>query len=436
MKHVFFIIIGFYFFITTAGILFIGMKLFVVKESVESLMKAEKGLVARLELRDTIYRLKDAVAKDISGAETKAIIAKTDVILSECYGCHSSNAFMFHIRDAKNAVKQLANELEGGNSHKKQKRISIIERHISPFAEDSYAKVKALSEPRVEHVRQELYKVRETGIYLVVMGLLLFAGFSALSMRRISRLEREAAEKELRIVRSEKLAALGRLIAGVAHELNTPLTAVSGFSELLLKTGADDNVRNMAGKINTSAVRMTNIVKDLLIFAEAPKLERTPVNVKDLFLETVDLAATALNTCNISADISAADDLTVFVDKSRMERVLLNLLTNAAQAVRDSKKGNRILLSAFRNEADNAIIIEVSDNGPGICGEIIKKIFDPFFTTKQFGKGTGLGLSISYSIVKAHGGDMKVKSMEGEGTTFTIELPAKLQNGGNPSSSA
>lgn len=121
----------------------------------------------------------------------------------------------------------------------------------------------------------------------------------------------------------------------------------------------------------------------------------------------------------VSKDI--AEEIALPLDKEQMERVLLNLISNAIHAIRDSGKGDKIILKAYKE--NNRLIIEVSDNGPGIPQQIIDRIFEPFFTTKGFGKGTGLGLSICYNIIKAHGGDIRVKSIKAEGTTFVIELP-------------
>ncbi|MBI5213867.1 MAG: GHKL domain-containing protein [Nitrospirae bacterium] len=231
------------------------------------------------------------------------------------------------------------------------------------------------------------------------------------------------AEKEMesRVAQAEKLAALGQVIAGVAHELNNPLSSIGGFSELLIQSATDDNARGMADKINKSVNRAANIVQELLIFSRAPKLEKEPVNIKKMFSETLDLISEALNTHRINAVAVTGDEITAGLDTAQMERVLLNLLTNAIHAISDSGKGDRILLKAER--FDDRLIIEVSDNGPGISQQVIHRIFEPFFTTKKVGKGTGLGLGICYNIVKAHGGDIRVKSIEGEGTTFIIELP-------------
>jgi len=128
-----------------------------------------------------------------------------------------------------------------------------------------------------------------------------------------------------------------------------------------------------------------------------------------------------LHASKIDVSVDVSDDIVASLDKSQMERVLLNLVTNSIHALRDSKRGDRILLKVYKE--NNSVVIEVSDNGPGIPGNVIQKIFEPFFTTKGFGKGTGLGLSICYNIVRAHGGNISVKSKEGEGTTFMIELP-------------
>ncbi|BCB95644.1 hypothetical protein JZK55_05660 [Dissulfurispira thermophila] len=228
-------------------------------------------------------------------------------------------------------------------------------------------------------------------------------------------------EKEMRLIQAEKLSALGQLVAGVAHELNNPLTAISGFSYLLSNTASDNNIRDIAEKINKSAERASGIVQDLLVFSRSPKLEKAPVNIGYLLKEVIGIVSESLSASKIDASVKVSDDIVVMLDNAQMERVLLNLITNAIHAIRDSKKGDMIVLKAYKE--NNSVFIEVSDNGPGIPDSVIHKIFEPFFTTKGFGKGTGLGLSICHNIVKAHGGNISVKSREGEGTTFIIELP-------------
>ncbi|MDI6801481.1 MAG: ATP-binding protein [Thermodesulfovibrionales bacterium] len=227
-------------------------------------------------------------------------------------------------------------------------------------------------------------------------------------------------EMEMRVLQSEKLAALGKVIAGVAHELNNPLTAVNGYSELLLHENAGDRIRDMVEKINKAGMRMANVVKDLLVFTGIPNLRIEPVNVRQIMDNIVELVSESLESgkINLAADI---ENCIVSMDKFQMERMLLNLITNSIQAIEESGKGDKITLRAYRER--DRFFIEVSDNGPGIPVNIINRIYDPFFTTKGFKKGTGLGLSICHNIAMAHGGDIKVKSIEGQGATFLIELP-------------
>ncbi len=421
MKRMFLIILGFYIVITVAGIMFMGARLFVVKERVESLTEAQKSLIKRVELRDTIYQLKDAITKDRPEAELRTLRSKAQAIITECYGCHHPNTVVAHIKDMENGIKQFVKELSERDPYEKHEKVLITVKHITTSAEDAYVKAKSLTDVRLGHVRHEIYRVRGTGIVIGFAGLFLFVGFSAASLRRISRLESEAKERESRLIQSEKLAAIGRVTAGVAHELNNPLTAVSGFCELLLKTSADDNVKTMAEKINKSADRMANIVRDLLAFSKSPTLKRTQVNIKEMVDETLDLVSEVLHVSKITVSKDITEEIAMPLDKEQMERVLLNLISNAIHAIRDSGKGDKIILKAYKE--NNRLIIEVSDNGPGIPQQIIDRIFEPFFTTKGFGKGTGLGLSICYNIIKAHGGDIRVKSIEAEGTTFVIELP-------------
>lgn len=421
MKRIFLAILGFYIAITAAGITFMGVRLYVVKERVESMAEAQRSLMKRVELRDTIYQLKDSITKDIAEAELKTVRSKALAIITECYGCHHPNTVTAHIKDIENGINRFVKELSERDPYEKHEKALITVKHITASAEDAYVKAKSLTDVRLGHVKQEIYRVRRAGIGLGFMSLLLFVGFSAMSLHRISRLESEAKERESRLIQSEKLSALGRMTAGVAHELNNPLTAVSGFSELLLKTSADDNVKTMAEKINKSADRMANIVQDLLAFSKSPTLKRTQVNIKEMVDETLDIVSEALHVSKITVSKDIAEEIAMPLDKEQMERVLLNLISNAIHAIRDSGVGDSIFSKAHKK--DNQLLIEISDNGPGIPEKIIDKIFEPFFTTKAFGKGTGLGLSICYNIIKAHGGDIRVKSIEAEGTTFVIELP-------------
>jgi nitrogen-specific signal transduction histidine kinase len=533
MRRIFLIILGFFLVITTAGILFMGSRLFAVKEMVGYLADAQKSLLKRTELRDVFHELKHAaIGEKMSRDEIIKLKDRAKRTVRECYGCHSSGSAFSYIKDLEYRLSIFDKEATVSDFYRRPEKVLFSVNFVIPFVEDSYRKAKSLADRRLESVTHELERIRFVGITIALGGFLLFIGFSIVSFNRVSRLESDVKErervlhdwaeqwqrtfdsiqdmvfimdkdcrismmndtamkvckqcekgkgidealddavkkacksvcgegvgkeitlgnnvftvrsfrmhmdadgggcilvirditaereKELRLIQAEKLAALGQLVSGVAHELNNPLTAISGFSYLLSNTDSDSNIRDIAEKINKSAERASNIVSDLLIFSRAPKLEKVPTNIKHLFNETVGIVSEALSASKIDVFIDSPDDIVILLDTAQIERVLLNLVTNSIHAIRDSGKGDRIVFKGYKE--NNRVVVEVSDNGPGISEKVIHKIFEPFFTTKGFGKGTGLGLSICYNIVKAHGGNISVNSKEGEGTTFLIELP-------------
>lgn len=228
-------------------------------------------------------------------------------------------------------------------------------------------------------------------------------------------------ELEEKLKRAEKLASLGIMASGIAHEINNPLSPIIGYSEVLYELERDETKREYIRQITSAASRIENTVKNLLFFAREKSLKVTQNNLEE-FIE--DVIKTLEGTRPIK-DIRIIRDLQytglVNIDKGLFEIALLNLLKNAVQAIEESKKGDSIRISSLK---ENGIVrIEVSDNGPGIPKDLLTRIFDPFFTTKEVGKGTGLGLSITHQIISSHKGDIKVYSKEGEGTTFTIRIP-------------
>lgn len=228
---------------------------------------------------------------------------------------------------------------------------------------------------------------------------------------------------QAQLVQSEKLSAVGEFVAGVAHELNNPLAAVMGFSELLKNADVDEKHRRHLDFIFKSAMRCKKIVQSLLSFARRHQPERKPVSVNKLIEEVLEIVAYQLRTSNVAVDTKFAADLPqVLADGHQIQQVVLNLVNNARQAIEAHQDSGRITITT--QFAAQFIRIAVTDNGPGISPENLKRIFDPFFTTKEVGKGTGLGLSLCYGLIKEHGGNITVTSEPGHGATFTIELPA------------
>ena len=227
---------------------------------------------------------------------------------------------------------------------------------------------------------------------------------------------------QAQLVQSEKLSGIGEFIAGVAHELNNPLTSVMGFSELLRQVQVDPQYRRYLDMIHKSAMRCQKIVQALLSFARRQAPERKPVCVNRLIEAALDILSYQFRTSNIEPIARLDPNLPqAMVDPHQIQQVLVNLLNNARQAIEANQPAGWIRITTER--AGNCVRVTLQDNGPGIPSENLSKIFDPFFTTKEVGVGTGLGLSLCYGIIKEHGGTIKPICKAGEGATFIIELP-------------
>ncbi|MGQ0714606.1 MAG: PAS domain S-box protein [Gemmatimonadaceae bacterium] len=232
--------------------------------------------------------------------------------------------------------------------------------------------------------------------------------------------ERTLAEQ---LLQREKLAAVGQLVSGVAHELNNPLAGIMAFSQLMLAmSGGTPDQQDALVTIHKEAKRAAKIVSNLLIFARQRHPERTEADLNQVMQDTVELRRYALRTHQIEVDMELDPDLPLtWADAFQLQQVILNLLTNAEQALKDHGGEKRIVLRTRRE--GELIIASVADTGPGIRPEELDQIFNPFFTTKPVGEGTGLGLSISDAIIREHGGQIRVSSQPGEGAVFTVELP-------------
>jgi signal transduction histidine kinase/CheY-like chemotaxis protein len=224
------------------------------------------------------------------------------------------------------------------------------------------------------------------------------------------------------LVQSEKLSAVGKFVAGVAHELNNPLASVVGFSEVLTQTAPDAKSRQYSETIFKSAMRCKRIVQSLLSFARREQSERKLASANNLIEMILEIVGYSLRTGNIEVVTRLEPNLPlVLVDTGQIQQVLLNIINNAQEAIQGGGKPGRIQIST-ETRAPN-IRITVQDNGPGIPREHLRRLFDPFFTTKEIGKGTGLGLSLCYGYIKEHGGTITPMSDLGKGATFLIELP-------------
>jgi PAS domain S-box-containing protein len=240
--------------------------------------------------------------------------------------------------------------------------------------------------------------------------------------------ERQAAEQEQKQLRDKaevnsRLAAVGEMAAGIAHEINNPLTGVIGFSDLLMhRPDVPDIIREELKIINEGSLRVKDIIQRMLAFSQQLKPMQTMVNITELIDNTLTLRSYALKTANIKVIREYEPDLPwVTVDPGQIQQVFLNLIVNAEFAIKKARNGGVITITTGRNEAHIRIL--VSDNGPGMTEEARTKLFQPFFTTKNPGEGAGLGLSLSRGIIQEHGGTIDVLETTEEGTTFIIELP-------------
>lgn len=221
------------------------------------------------------------------------------------------------------------------------------------------------------------------------------------------------------LVRSEKLAAIGQLVAGVAHELNNPLASIVGYSELLSDEITGDSSRRKLEKLLREAQRMKRIIENLLRFARQNHLEKKSADLKGLLQEVVSLREYHLRNHDIAVQIDIEHNLpSVALDEDQFKQILLNLLNNSIDALEHASR-KRIHIEA--SHMGDRVLLRFDDTGPGFAD--LNRAFDPFFTTKPVGKGTGLGLSICYGIVKEHGGDIYAINKEPNGARIVLELP-------------
>jgi signal transduction histidine kinase len=228
----------------------------------------------------------------------------------------------------------------------------------------------------------------------------------------------EAALKE-----KDRLAALGVLAAGVAHEVNTPLTGISSYAQLLLaETDENDPRHELLRKVEKQTFRASRIVSGLLEFARNPGRERREIALGELLVETAELLRERMAAKGVRFVAAAADDVRVVGSEGELQQVFTNLMLNAIDAMAPGGGGE---LAVTVEPGAERVAVHVDDSGPGIAPELLDRVFQPFVTTKQGAGGTGLGLSICYSIVEQHGGRIAAANRPGGGCRFTVELPRR-----------
>ena len=225
------------------------------------------------------------------------------------------------------------------------------------------------------------------------------------------------------LLQSEKMSAVGQLIAGVAHELNNPLTAILGYAQLLESEGLNQRAQDFVGKLFKQAQRTHRVVQNLLSFARQRKPEREEVDIRKVLDETLTLRDYDLKTNNIRVELEEpTEPLIVVADPHQIEQVFLNIINNAVDAILETGRTGKLHIRVYNQSGQ--VCTQFTDDGPGIKDP--KRIFDPFYTTKSVGKGTGLGLSICYGIVKEHGGDITANNAPEGGAVIEVRLPAAV----------
>ena len=238
-------------------------------------------------------------------------------------------------------------------------------------------------------------------------------------------LEEKVRERTERLLQTEKLATMGELLAGVAHELNNPLSVLVGQAVLLRQAAGDGRLAGRAQKITRAADRCARIVKNFLALARQHPPERQRVLLNQVVQEALELLAYPLRLAEVEVTLDLAPDLPVlWADSHQLHQVVLNLASNAHHAMRETPSPRQLGIATRLDGARGRVILEVADTGPGVPPEIQSRIFNPFFTTKPPGQGTGLGLSLCQGLVEGHGGSIRVESPPGHGATFVVELPA------------
>lgn len=300
---------------------------------------------------------------------------------------------------------------------------SFLELMPSSIRQDVEHQVADVMQSGINLVISDIYYPTEQGKKILNLKGYPFKDKSGQCSGAVLICEDTTLEKQLeaQLLAAEKLASVGRLAAGVAHEINNPLSLISGYTELLRANlpAGNQEAQHKLTIISEEVDRIASIVRNLLTLAKPASAELAACDINELIRHTVELVAHQYERKGLSIELDLAPGLPlVELNKAELEQVLLNLVLNAYEAMESE---GLLTIQSFATREGLAIILR--DTGHGIPEAHLSKIFEPFFTTKDIGQGTGLGLAVSYSIIQKYGGNIKVESTSGQGATFTIELP-------------
>jgi two-component system NtrC family sensor kinase len=288
---------------------------------------------------------------------------------------------------------------------------------------------EAAANPHIEEDTILIPLCSGVGAYLGCIRLLAAPGADVVNAPELSRIEMVAADLAVavqlkalhrQLVWSEKLAALGQLLAGVAHELNNPLTVIMGYGELIGDNMVSPQARDQLTRLVSEARRMKRIIDNLLRFSRQGARDTHIVQLSPLVHEVLALCEYYIRKRNVRVDVDIAASLpSLAVHEDEIKQILLNLFKNSSDALEGSAGNKRIGIRAYQSGA--RAVIEVEDSGPGFSN--LNRALEPFFTTKPAGKGTGLGLSVCYGIIKQRGGTLRIENVSPLGARVTVELP-------------
>ncbi len=297
----------------------------------------------------------------------------------------------------------------------------FLDTEMTRRAEEVYLKVLRTKQP--QHFINE-YQLGGKDFVFEISAYPSKNGLSVFTKDVTERKQAEDKEKELQqeLLMSSRLASIGELAAGVAHEINNPLTGIMGFSERLLRKSTDEEVSRDLERIHSEASRAAKVVENLRTFARRREPEKEYSDINDILQKTLELRTYELKTSNIEVDLELSPTLPkTVVDFQQIQDVFLNIILNAEQVMTEANGGGKLVIKT--QKVKDYVRISFADDGPGIPAEHLDRIFDPFFTTRSEKDGTGLGLSVCHGIVEKHGGRIYARNKPGKGATFFVELP-------------
>ncbi len=281
----------------------------------------------------------------------------------------------------------------------------VIQKYLDSRETESRAELQINTGLLNKHLAITFNRMKEDGLFLIVL--------TDVTAER---------ERQSRLYLTDRLASVGQMASGIAHELNNPLTSIIGLSALLTEENLPETVKEDVSTVYSEAQRAANIVQKMLSFARRHESSKLPVQLNKVITDVLNIRSYDQKLMNVDIECQLDPDLPeIMADYFQMQQIFLNIVINAEQAITEAGNKGKLIITS---ETDNKMVkVMFADNGPGIPEHMLNRIFDPFFTTKEVGKGTGLGLSVCFGIVAAHNGRIYARSEPNKGATFIVEFP-------------